>query len=65
MLLSYNTLTGTEVYEVSSVAHTRTFNDMCDGYAYVRRVLDPIVDKIHWFKLEDCVLQVIHRRRVS
>ena len=64
MLLSYNTINGTEVYEIDPVVRIKTFVNMCDGYEYIRRALDPVIHMVHWFKLEANVLRIIYRRRV-
>ncbi len=52
MLLSYNTINGTEVYEIDPVVRIKTFVNMCDGYEYIRRALDPVIHMVHWFKLD-------------
>ena len=64
MLLSYNTINGTEVYEIDPVVRIKTFVNMCDGYEYIRRALDPVIHMVHWFKLEANELRIIYRRRV-
>lgn len=47
MLLSYNTINGTEVYEIDPVVRIKTFVNMCDGYEYIRRALDPVIHMVH------------------
>ncbi len=64
MLLSYNTVNGVEVYKIDNVIRTKNFVSMVDGYEYIRQALDPIIDTVHWFKLEANVLRIIYRKRV-
>ena len=65
MLLTYNTSESIKVYEVDEIIRTKVFADMCDGYEYIKRAIDPNVENVHWFRLENNILQVLFRRRLQ